>query len=245
MVAVDDRACGQQDNSVDGVVFEGTTRSKSAMTGEPSRKRRRIKVTGGTINGAGAFTMRPPVLGEHMLLDVRAWWRASRSRAPIQKLADSPGRFVPMAVLVAIAAFVASGGGTPARAGLRSARRHRGADHRVPCALGLATPMSIMVGMERRERGRADPRCGSTRVPGEDRYARGGQDRHAYRRTAKPCGGRADRRWRRERGIAPGGWAGTGERTSAGLALRSFAARRSAASPPRRRPECASRPAKE
>ena len=231
MVAVDDRLRVRPGETipVDGVVFEGTTAvDESAMTGEPVpvEKEKGSKVTGGTINGAGAFTMRATGVGEHMLLNriVRMVAEASRSRAPIQKLADRvSGWFVPIVVLVAIAAFVAwaEWGPQPALAyGLLAAIAVL--IIACPCALGLATPMSIMVGMGRGASAGVLVRdAEALEAAGEDRYARGRQDRHAYRRTAEPCGGRADRRWRRERGIAPGGWAGTGERTSAGLCDRS------------------------
>jgi len=158
MVAVDDRLRVRPGETipVDGIVLEGTTAvDESAMTGEPVpvEKEKGSKVTGGTINGAGAFTMRASGVGEHMLLNriVRMVAEASRSRAPIQKLADRvSGWFVPIVVLVAIAAFVAwaEWGPQPALAyGLLAAVAVL--IIACPCALGLATPMSIMVGMGR------------------------------------------------------------------------------------------------
>ena len=141
---------------VDGVVVEGTTTvDESMVTGEPIpvEKAPASAVTGGTVNGTGTFVMEAQRVGSDTLLAqiVRMVGEAQRSRAPIQRLADPvSGWFVPV--------------------GDRGRRRHVrrlgvvGPEPRLahalvnavavliiacPCALGLATPMSIMVGTGR------------------------------------------------------------------------------------------------
>lgn len=141
---------------VDGVVLEGTTSvDESMITGEaiPVEKVKDSRVTGGTVNGTGSFTMRAERVGSDTLLAqiVRMVSEAQRSRAPIQKLADVVAAyFVPAVVLVAIATFVIWGlvGPTPR---LAHALVNAVAVLIIacPCALGLATPMSIMVGTGR------------------------------------------------------------------------------------------------
>ena len=141
---------------VDGVVLEGTTSVDEAMiTGEPIpvEKTKGSRVTGGTVNGTGSFVMRAERVGSDTLLAqiVRMVAEAQRSRAPIQKLADVvAGYFVPAVVLVAIITFVvwAMFGPEPSMAyGLLNAVAVL--IIACPCALGLATPMSIMVGTGR------------------------------------------------------------------------------------------------
>jgi len=141
---------------VDGVVLEGTTSvDESMITGEPIpvEKIKDSRVTGGTVNGTGSFTMRAERVGSDTLLAqiVRMVSEAQRSRAPIQKLADIvAGYFVPAVVLIAIAAFVIWGLVGPAPR-LAHALVNAVAVLIIacPCALGLATPVSIMVGMGR------------------------------------------------------------------------------------------------
>jgi Cu+-exporting ATPase len=141
---------------VDGIVLEGTTSvDESMITGEPIpvEKTKGTKVTGGTVNGTGSFIMRAERVGSDTLLAqiVRMVAEAQRSRAPIQKLADVvAGYFVPAVVLVALITFIiwALFGPEPAMAyGLINAVAVL--IIACPCALGLATPMSIMVGTGR------------------------------------------------------------------------------------------------
>ncbi len=141
---------------VDGVVLEGTTSvDESMITGEPIpiEKTKGSRVTGGTVNGTGSFVMRAERVGSDTLLAqiVRMVAEAQRSRAPIQKLADVvAGYFVPAVVLVAIITFIvwAMFGPEPSMAyGLLNAVAVL--IIACPCALGLATPMSIMVGTGR------------------------------------------------------------------------------------------------
>jgi len=141
---------------VDGVVLEGgTSVDESMITGEPIpvEKTKESKVTGGTVNGTGSFVMRAERVGSDTLLAqiVRMVAEAQRSRAPIQKLADVvAGYFVPAVVLVAVITFImwALFGPEPAMAyGLINAVAVL--IIACPCALGLATPMSIMVGTGR------------------------------------------------------------------------------------------------
>jgi P-type Cu+ transporter len=141
---------------VDGIVIEGTSSvDESMITGEPIpiEKVANSRVTGATVNGTGGFLMRAERVGSDTLLAqiVRMVAEAQRSRAPIQKLADIvAGYFVPAVVLVAILTFVvwALFGPEPAMA---YALLNAVAVLIIacPCALGLATPMSIMVGTGR------------------------------------------------------------------------------------------------
>jgi Cu+-exporting ATPase len=137
---------------VDGVVLEGTSSvDESMVTGEPIpvEKGPGINVVGSTINGTGGLVMRAERVGAETLLSqiVTMVAEAQRSRAPIQKLADTvSGYFVPAVVLVALVTFVvwALVGPEPAFAyGLINAVAVL--IIACPCALGLATPMSIMV----------------------------------------------------------------------------------------------------
>jgi Cu+-exporting ATPase len=141
---------------VDGIVLEGATSvDESMVTGEPIpvEKIKGSKVTGGTVNGTGSFIMQAERVGADTLLAqiVRMVAEAQRSRAPIQKLADLvAGYFVPAVVLVAVLSFIvwALLGPEPAMAyGLLNAVAVL--IIACPCALGLATPMSIMVGTGR------------------------------------------------------------------------------------------------
>jgi len=139
---------------VDGVVLEGSSSvDESMISGEPIpvEKMKGARVTGATVNGTGSLIMRAERVGSDTLLAqiVRMVSEAQRSRAPIQKLADVvAGYFVPIVVGIAALTFViwAVWGPEPRLA------------HAIvnavavliiacPCALGLATPMSIMVAM--------------------------------------------------------------------------------------------------
>jgi len=137
---------------VDGVVLEGRSSvDESMVTGEPIpvEKTPGSRVTGGTVNGTGSFVMRAERVGRDTLLAqiVHMVSEAQRSRAPIQRLADVVSSyFVPAVVLVAVLTFVgwALWGPEPRLAyGLVNAVAVL--IIACPCALGLATPMSIMV----------------------------------------------------------------------------------------------------
>jgi Cu+-exporting ATPase len=141
---------------VDGVVLEGASAiDESRMTGEPVpvEKAQGDHVIGGTINGAGSFVMRAEGVGEAMLLNriVHMVAEASRSRAPIQRLADQVAAwFVPAVIAVAIVAFAAWAiWGPPPSLAFGLVCAIAVLIIACPCALGLATPMSIMVGVGR------------------------------------------------------------------------------------------------
>ena len=141
---------------VDGLVLEGASSvDESMISGEPIpvEKFKGARVTGATVNGTGSLIMRAERVGSETLLAqiVRMVAEAQRSRAPIQKLADVvAGYFVPIVVGISALTFViwALWGPNP--------RLAHGLVNAVavliiacPCALGLATPMSIMVAMGR------------------------------------------------------------------------------------------------
>jgi Cu+-exporting ATPase len=141
---------------VDGIVTEGTGAvDESMISGEPIpvEKTLESRVTGGTVNGTGSFLMRAERVGSETLLSqiVRLVNEAQRTRAPIQRLADVVASwFVPAVVFAAVLTFIvwAVWGPEP--------RLAHGFVNAVavliiacPCALGLATPMSIMVGTGR------------------------------------------------------------------------------------------------
>jgi Cu+-exporting ATPase len=137
---------------VDGVVLEGTSAiDESMITGEPIpvEKRPGDRVTGGTVNGTGGFVMRAERVGSETLLAqiVRLVGEAQRSRAPIQRLADVVSSwFVPAVVLVAaITALVWGFYGPEPRLAYALVNAVAVLIIACPCALGLATPMSIMV----------------------------------------------------------------------------------------------------
>jgi Cu+-exporting ATPase len=141
---------------VDGVVVEGRTSvDESMVTGEPVpvEKENGSRVTGGTVNGTGSIVMRAERVGSDTLLAqiVRMVSEAQRSRAPIQKLADRIAAwFVPAVVGVAILAFVAwSVWGPEPKLALALVSAVAVLIIACPCALGLATPMAIMVGTGR------------------------------------------------------------------------------------------------
>ncbi|HEX3116225.1 MAG TPA: heavy metal translocating P-type ATPase [Bradyrhizobium sp.] len=141
---------------VDGVILEGrSSLDESLVTGEsmPVTKEADGKVIAGTLNQSGGFVMRAEKVGRDTLLSqiVKMVAEAQRSRAPIQRLADQvAGWFVPVVIAVAIIAFGAwaTFGPEPRMAfGLVAAVSVL--IIACPCALGLATPMSIMVGVGR------------------------------------------------------------------------------------------------
>jgi Cu+-exporting ATPase len=141
---------------VDGVILEGrSSLDESLVTGEsmPISKEAGAKVIAGTLNQSGGFVMRAEKVGRDTLLSqiVKMVAEAQRSRAPIQRLADQvAGWFVPAVIVVAVIAFGswAYFGPEPRMAfGLLAAVSVL--IIACPCALGLATPMSIMVGVGR------------------------------------------------------------------------------------------------
>jgi Cu+-exporting ATPase len=141
---------------VDGVVEEGASSvDESMVTGEslPVEKRPGSRVIGGSLNGNGTFILRAEKVGRDTLLAqiVRLVSEAQRSRAPIQSLADRISAwFVPTVVLVAIAAFAAwLLFGPPPALSYAVVSAVSVLIIACPCALGLATPMSIMVGIGR------------------------------------------------------------------------------------------------
>ncbi len=141
---------------VDGVVVAGNSAvDESMMTGEPMavEKGPGDVVTGATINGAGGFEMRAERVGRDTLLYriVQMVAEAQRSRAPIQRLADTvAGYFVPAVVAVAVLAFIAwASFGPPPALAFAFVNAVAVLIIACPCALGLATPMSIMVGTGR------------------------------------------------------------------------------------------------
>jgi Cu+-exporting ATPase len=141
---------------VDGVVSEGSgSVDESTITGEPMpvTKETGARVIGGTVNNSGAFVMTAELVGADTMLAriVKMVSEAQRSRAPIQRLADLvAGWFVPAVIVVAVLAFAAwmIWGPSPAFAYALLAAVSV-LIIACPCALGLATPMSIMVGVGR------------------------------------------------------------------------------------------------
>ena len=141
---------------VDGVVVEGhSSVDQSMLTGEslPVEKVPNDKVTGATLNGTGALIVRAERVGLDTMLSqiVAQVAKAQRSRAPIQRMADIvSGYFVPIVVLVAfITAFVWGMWGPEPRLGYALLNAIAVLIIACPCALGLATPMSIIAGTGR------------------------------------------------------------------------------------------------
>ena len=141
---------------VDGVVLEGATSiDESMVTGEsiPVEKSKGSKVTGGTINGTGSIVMQAQRVGSETLLAqiVRMVSEAQRTRAPIQRLADIVSAYFVFAVLVVAMATFAVWAllGPEPRMAYAIVNAVAVLIIACPCALGLATPMSIMVGVGR------------------------------------------------------------------------------------------------
>jgi len=139
---------------VDGVVLEGESSvDESMLTGEPIpvEKVAGLRVTAGTVNGTGSFLMKAERVGAETLLAqiIRMVAEAQRTRAPIQSLADVVSSwFVPAVVGIAVLAFVAWAlWGPEPRLTYALINAVAVLIIACPCALGLATPMSIMVGM--------------------------------------------------------------------------------------------------
>jgi Cu+-exporting ATPase len=141
---------------VDGVIEEGSSSvDESMITGEPVpvEKTAGSRVTGGTLNGNGSFVMRAERVGKETLLAqiVKMVNQAQRSRAPIQRLADAVASwFVPAVVVAALLTFAAWWiWGPEPRVVYAVVNSVAVLVIACPCALGLATPMSIMVGTGR------------------------------------------------------------------------------------------------
>ena len=141
---------------VDGVILEGrSSLDESLITGEsmPVTKEPGGKVIAGTLNQSGSFVMRADEVGRNTLLSqiVKMVAEAQRSRAPIQRLADQvAGWFVPAVIVVALLAFGAwAWFGPEPRMSFGLVAAVSVLIIACPCALGLATPMSIMVGVGR------------------------------------------------------------------------------------------------
>ncbi|MFL6449664.1 MAG: heavy metal translocating P-type ATPase [Bryobacteraceae bacterium] len=141
---------------VDGVVVEGRSSvDESMLTGEamPVEKAEASRVAGGTINGTGTFVLRAERVGRDTLLSqiVRLVNEAQRTRAPIQRLADKVAAyFVPAVIVASVITFVAwAAFGPEPRFWHAFVNAVAVLIIACPCALGLATPMSIMVGTGR------------------------------------------------------------------------------------------------
>ncbi len=138
---------------VDGVVEEGSSHiDESMISGEPLpvAKNAGDRVIGGTVNQAGGFVMRADAIGKDTMLAkiVQMVAEAQRSRAPIQRLADKvAGWFVPLVIAVALVTFAAwAVWGPPPALAYALVNAIAVLIIACPCALGLATPMSIMIG---------------------------------------------------------------------------------------------------
>ncbi len=141
---------------VDGILLEGhSSVEESMITGEslPVEKSAGERVVGGTINGSGSFVMQAERVGSDTLLGriVQMVAEAQRTRAPIQALADQvAGFFVPVVLLVSILTFLVWVGiGPEPRLAYAIVNAVAVLIIACPCALGLATPMSIMVAVGR------------------------------------------------------------------------------------------------
>ncbi|MGB5662139.1 heavy metal translocating P-type ATPase [Eudoraea sp.] len=139
---------------VDGVIAEGETSiDESMITGEPIPVSKSLgdKVRSGTINGNQSFLMKAEKVGSDTLLSqiIQMVNDASRSRAPIQKLADTvSGYFVPLVVIIAVITFIVWVVWGPEPAYVYALVNAIAVlIIACPCALGLATPMSVMVGV--------------------------------------------------------------------------------------------------
>ena len=191
---------------VDGAVVEGhSSVEESMITGEPLPVEKTVcdKVTGGTVNGPGSFVMRAERIGSDTLLGqiVNMVAEAQRSRAPIQGLADKvAGIFVPAVLAVSVITFaVWMWLGPEPKLAHAIVNAVAVLIIACPCALGLATPMSIMVGVGRgAQEGVLVKNAEALERLGESHYARRGQDGHPHGGQAQTRGCPTQRRLRRE-----------------------------------------------
>ncbi len=141
---------------VDGIVVDGASHvDQSMLTGEPKPIQKSVGdgVTGGTLNQSGAMLIQATAVGKDSVLSqiVQMVAEAQRSRAPIQKLADViAGYFVPLVIVIAILAFAGwTAFGPPPQLAHAMVAAVAVLIIACPCALGLATPMSVTVGVGR------------------------------------------------------------------------------------------------
>ena len=171
---------------VDSVVIEGRSAvDESMVTGEsmPVTKEVGANVIGGTMNQSGALVIEARKVGRDTMLSqiVQLVAEAQRSRAPIQRMADQvSGWFVPAVIARCSGRFVAwAAWGPEPRLSYGLVAAVAVLIIACPCALGLATPMSIMVGVGRGAQvGRAHQRCAGAGAHGKSRHPRYRQDRH-------------------------------------------------------------------
>ena len=180
---------------VDGAVLEGTSRvDESMMTGEPVpvAKSAGGKVVGATVNGNGSLTIKAERVGADTLLSriVHMVGEAQRTRAPIQKLADViAAYFVQIVVAIAVVTAVAWWFfGPEPRFAYAFLNAIAVLIIACPCAVGLATPISMTVAMGQGARGHPVPERGSDRAHARHRHRGGGQDRHVDARTSRTDG---------------------------------------------------------
>ncbi len=179
--------------SVDGAVLDGHSAVDEAMvTGEsmPVTKQIGDRLIGGTVNGTGALVMSADKVGAATMLSriVAMVADAQRSRAPIQRLADTvSGYFVPAVLAVAVLSFVVWAFWGPALgAGLRAHCRGLGADYRLSLRTGARNAHEHWRRYwQGRRRGCAYQVGRGAGAHGKGRYAAGGQDRYAYRGQAQ------------------------------------------------------------
>lgn len=187
---------------IDGVVTSGRSNiDESMITGEPIpvAKAEGDTVIGTTVNQTGAFLMRTEKVGGDTLLSriVHMVSEAQRSRAPIQKLANTVAGYCPAVILIAVVTFVvwAVWGPDPALA-FALVNAVAVLIIACPCALGLATPMSIMVGVGRAaQAGILIKNAEAIETAGKVEYSHHRQDGNSHRRQAAShqpdrCGGR-------------------------------------------------------
>lgn len=181
---------------LDGVITEGKSSiDESMISGEPMPVEKNVgeRVIGATVNQAGTFLMKTEKIGAETLLSqiVHMTAEAQRSRAPIQKLADTiSGYFVPVVVLISVLTFIIwVNGGPEPRLAYAMVNAIAVLIIACPCALGLATPMSIMVGIgQGAQMGVLIKNAESIEKVGEDHSFADGQNRDTHRRKTKGNG---------------------------------------------------------
>jgi cation transport ATPase len=213
---------------VDGVVTDGRSSvDESMLTGEPVpvEKKAGDRVIGATINGGGSLVMRAEKVGAQTVLSqiVQMVAQAQRSRAPMQRMADVVSYWFVLAVLAIAAVTLLVWGllGPEPRWIYALLNAVAVLIIACPCALGLATPMSIMVG----DRARGDlrypvPRCRGDRVAAHHRHPDRGQDGYAHSGQARVSQRRRGFRIHRGRGAAPRRQSRPGQRAPARRCVR-------------------------